>query len=208
MDIQQSYNSWSHTYDTIENKTRDLEALKLQETLSGFNFSTVLEVGCGTGKNTPWLLTRSKQVVGVDFSHEMLAKAKEKIRSGNVEFIQADILKEWKFKTQSFDLITFSLVLEHIQNIDFVFKQARSFLNSDGLLYIGELHPFKQYQGSKARFETANGLFELECFTHHVSDFFSAANNNGLKCIELKEWFDHDDRTTTPRLLMMIFKAT
>jgi ubiquinone/menaquinone biosynthesis C-methylase UbiE len=207
MNIQEAYNSWAHTYDTVENKTRDLEGLKLRETLSKFDFSTVLEIGCGTGKNTSWLLTRAKHVVSVDFSKEMLDKAKEKINADHVEFVQADILKEWNFNTQQVDLITFSLILEHIQNIDFVFKQASAFLRRGGLLYIGELHPFKQYQGSKARFETAKGLFELECFTHHLSDFFAAAKNNGLECIELRERFDHDNRTTTPRLLMMIFKA-
>jgi ubiquinone/menaquinone biosynthesis C-methylase UbiE len=207
MNIQQAYNNWAHTYDTVENKTRDLEGLKLRETLSKVDFNTVLEIGCGTGKNTEWLLTRSKHVVAVDFSTEMLGKAKAKIKADNVEFVQADILKEWNFKPQAIDLITFSLVLEHIQNIDFVFKQARSFLRPGGFLYIGELHPFKQYQGSKARFETGEGIFELECFVHHVSGFFSAAQNNGLQCIESQEWFDHDDRTTTPRLLMMLFKA-
>jgi ubiquinone/menaquinone biosynthesis C-methylase UbiE len=207
MNIQQAYNSWAHTYDTVENKTRDLEGLKLRDTLSKIDFKTVLEIGCGTGKNTQWLLTRSKHVVAIDFSTEMLDKAKAKINADNVEFVQADILKEWKFKSQAVDLITFSLILEHIQNIDFVFKQARSFLRPGGFLYIGELHPFKQYQGSKAKFETDHGIFELECFVHHLSDFFSAAKNNGLECIELQEWFDHDDRTTTPRLLMMLFKA-
>lgn len=75
-----------------------------------------------------------------------------------------------------------------------------------GLLYLGELHPFKQYQGSKARFDTGAGVFELECFVHHVSDYFKAAHHNRLSCIKLNEWFDEDDHTRLPRLLTMVFE--
>ncbi|MCY7328240.1 MAG: hypothetical protein LH618_06810 [Saprospiraceae bacterium] len=84
-------------------------------------------------------------------------------------------------------------------------QQAHQALQPSGLLYLGELHPFKQYQGSKARFETGTGVFELDCFVHHVSDFFGAASRNGFACIQLNEWFDDDDRTTIPRLLTMVF---
>lgn len=206
MNVQQAYNRWAHTYDAVENKTRDLEGISLQQTLSKFHFTDVLEIGCGTGKNTSWLLTRASRVTGIDFSDEMLAKAREKITSANVEFVHADILKEWTFAKGTFDLITFSLVLEHIQDIGFVFGQARSLLKPSGLLYAGELHPFKQYLGSKARFETTGGVFELECFPHHLSDFLSAATTNGLECLELSEWFDENDRRTTPRLLTMVFR--
>ena len=119
---------------------------------------------------------------------------------GNSTYAKIGILRE-----NSFDLITCSLVLEHIENLDFVFQQARKVLKSGGLFYIGELHPFKQYQGSKARFETETGTFELECFVHHISDFFDAAKKNNFEIIELKEWFDGDKKTQMPRLLTLIF---
>lgn len=207
MNIQQAYNHWASKYDEVQNRTRDLEGLCLQEILSKYSFSSVLEIGCGTGKNTQWLLSKAKRVACVDFSDEMLSKAKEKIKSDTIDFIQADIKQEWNFNIQQVDLVTFSLVLEHVQNLDFVFKEARSFLRSGGLLYVGELHPFKQYQGSKARFETDTGIFELDCFLHHVSDFFSAAEKNGFECIELKEGFDNNDFSSIPRLLILVFKV-
>jgi len=206
MDNQQAYNVWADNYDAVINKTRDLEAVALRKMLSQIDFEEVLEIGCGTGKNTEWLLTKAMRVVGADFSAEMLEKAKEKIMSKNVEFIHADIREKWFFSEKQFDLITCSLALEHIENIDFVFHQANSVLKSGGLFYIGELHPFRQYQGSKARFETNDGVFELECFVHHISDFFEAAKSNKFECVEIREWFDENDRMTIPRLLTMIFK--
>ena len=205
MNNQKAYNVWAENYDTVENKTRDLEAKALRESVSGENLE-ILEIGCGTGKNTKFLLTKAKRLVGADFSAEMLERAKKKITAENIEFRQMDLREDWNFATDSFDLITCSLALEHIENIDFVFSQARKILRENGLFYIGELHPFKQYQGSKARFETGAGVFELKCFVHHVSEFFEAGKNNNFECVALKEWFDDDDKTQIPRLLTMIFR--
>lgn len=206
MNVQQAYNAWSETYDSVENKTRDLEARALRESVSGENLE-ILEIGCGTGKNTIFLQQKAKKLTGADFSAEMLTIAKTKITNERVEFRQLDLRERWALPEDSFDLITCSLALEHIENIDFVFAEASRVLRSGGRFYFGELHPFKQYQGSKARFETGAGVFELECFVHHVSEFFAAAANNDFTVVELKEWFDDDDdRTQIPRLLSMILK--
>lgn len=203
---QQAYNSWSKTYDSVENKTRDLEAKAVRAMISGGDLS-ILEIGCGTGKNTEFLQTKARKLIGADFSAEMLARAKEKITAKNVEFCRMDVRQNWDFAAAEFDLITCSLTLEHLENIEFIFSQARRVLRSNGLFYIGELHPFKQYQGSKARFETGAGVFELECFVHHVSEYFAAAKNNDFACVDLREWFDDDDVNSIPRLLTMIFQV-
>ena len=205
MNVKQAYDEWSKSYDTVENKTRDLEARALKESILGENLE-ILEIGCGTGKNTEFLQTKAKQLIGADFSEEMLALAKQKITAENVEFRHLDLREPWDFAEDAFDLITCSLALEHIETIDFVFAEANRVLRAGGRFYFGELHPFKQYQGSKARFETGAGVFELECFTHHVSEFFAAAVNNNFEVVELKEWFDDDDKTQIPRLLTMILQ--
>ncbi len=206
MNNQQAYNDWSATYDTMPNITRDMEAKAVRESVRPENLN-VLELGCGTGKNTEFLSMKASRVVGADFSAEMLAAARNKIKAEKVEFRQMDLREKWEFAENSFDLITCSLVLEHVENIDFIFCEAGKILRPGGLFYIGELHPFKQYQGSKAKFETGAGTFELECFVHHVSDFFAAARNNDFECVEIKEWFDDDEKQKIPRLLTMIFRT-
>lgn len=204
-DVQQAYNSWAQQYDSNENKTRDLEARSLRETLAPLTFEHCLEIGCGTGKNTVWLLEKAATVTAVDLSEEMLAKAKEKISSPNVTFVQADITKAWAFATKSYDLIGFSLVLEHIELLQPVFEKAAAILKPGGHLYISELHPFKQYNGSKARFDTAEGTQLVTCFNHHITDFTDAAKENGLTLVSLSEYFDDDDRRNIPRLLTLLF---
>ena len=204
-DVQQAYNNWAHQYDSNENKTRDLEARSLRETLAPLAFEHCLEIGCGTGKNTAWLMEKAARVTAVDLSEEMLAKAKEKITSPHVTFVHADITKPWIFSTQQYDLIGFSLVLEHIEQLQPVFEKAAAALKPGGYLYISELHPFKQYNGSKARFDTAEGTQVVTCFNHHITDFTDAAKTNGLALLSLSEYFDDDDRSKIPRLLTLLF---
>jgi ubiquinone/menaquinone biosynthesis C-methylase UbiE len=204
-DVQQAYDSWAQQYDSNENKTRDLEARSLRETLATLSFENCLEIGCGTGKNTVWLLEKAATVTAVDLSEEMLAKAKEKITSPNVTFEQADITQPWNFAAKQFDLIGFSLVLEHIELLQSVLEKAAATLKPGGYLYISELHPFKQYNGSKARFDTAEGTQVVTCFNHHITDFTTAANAAGFELISINEYFDDDDRNNIPRLLTFLF---
>jgi ubiquinone/menaquinone biosynthesis C-methylase UbiE len=206
MDIGKAYNSWAAQYDSNENKTRDLEALSLQKILQGKSFKNCLEVGCGTGKNTQWLLTICDQITAIDLSKGMLDIAKNKIQSDKVNFIEGDISNDWTFANQTYDLVTFSLMLEHIQDLDAVFQKLAKVSDTGTRVYIGELHPFKQYAGSKARFETETGTQVVTCFNHHVTDFIQAANASGFHLLQLEEQFDEGDRSQLPRILNLLFE--
>lgn len=209
MEVKDAYNEWAEQYDTNENKTRDAEAVTLREALKDFCFECCLEIGCGAGKNTGWLLAKCGSVVSVDLSEEMLAKAKGKIISDKVHFVQADINDNWDFASdKKFNLVTFSLVLEHIENLEKVFEKLKDVTADNAYVYVGELHPFKQYLGTKARYETEKGLQVVNCFNHNLSDFTRAASNNGFQIIEVTEKFDNDDSKTIPRVLVLLFKKT
>jgi ubiquinone/menaquinone biosynthesis C-methylase UbiE len=206
MDNQTAYNQWSAIYDTNNNKTRDLEAIAIRTYFADASFQNILELGCGTGKNTFFLLEKCQNLTGADFSVEMLAVAKTKIVDPKVQFVQMDLREKWDFTEGGYDAITCSLVLEHIADLNHIFSEAHRILSSKGLFYIGEYHPFKQYLGKKARFETANGVFELETFTHHLTDFYNAAHQNGFECLDIQEWFDEGERKSVPRILSLVFQ--
>src|SRR5687768_16304504 len=112
MDTQEAYNHWAQSYDTVVNKTRDLEQNAAKNMLVNADFSKVIEIGCGTGKNTVWLAEKAKDLLAVDFSEEMMKVARQKINSSHVQFKQADITQRWDLNKAT--LITCSLVLEHI----------------------------------------------------------------------------------------------
>lgn len=206
MSIEKAYNLWAQQYDSNENKTRDLDKKTTIEILSKYNFENVLELGCGTGKNTKWLLEKAKKIIGFDFSQEMLHKAKEKINNSKVTFIKTDLLQPWEVDNEFADLITSSLTLEHIKDLDFIFKQAYLKLKFNGIFFINELHPFKQYIGSKARYESEKGTQELEVYTHHISEYLITAKNNGFTLVEINEQFDNLNENEIPRLISFVFR--
>lgn len=206
MSIEKAYNIWASQYDSNLNLTRDLDKKCTIETLKNLDFKNVLELGCGTGKNTEWLLNKAERIIGLDFSQEMLHKAKAKIFDKRVIFKKADLTKYWEIENNFVDLITASLTLEHIKNLGHIFSQANLKLKKNGLFFISELHPFKQYSGSKASYETENGIKELEVYIHDISEYIDTAKNNGFQLIELKEWFDESSENEIPRLISFVFK--
>ena len=70
MRIQQAYDEWSDSYDVDENLTRDLDQKVTREVLTNLHFTSILETGCGTGKNTSFLSQLGDKVYAVDFSEE------------------------------------------------------------------------------------------------------------------------------------------
>ena len=95
MNIQKAYDNWSATYDSDENRTRDLDRIVTEKTLANSRYKSILEVGCGTGKNTRFLSQIGERVHAIDFSEGMISLAREKPQSCNVTFSLADITRPW-----------------------------------------------------------------------------------------------------------------
>ena len=205
MKIQDAYNEWSDIYDSNVNFTRDLDAEVTRLILKGQRFQSILEIGCGTGKNTEFLAEIGDSVLAFDFSEKMIAKAREKATASHVRFEMADITQPWICSNASFDLITCNLVLEHIENLNHIFAESARTLRSGGKFLVNELHPFKQYGGTKARFERGADVVELEVFVHHISEFIHATEENGLKLLKFDEVWHADDAGKPPRLVSFVF---
>lgn len=204
--IQSGYTTWSATYDTDHNLTRDLDQIVTRAMLSERHYGSIIEIGCGTGKNTQLLVRIGDHVHALDFSEGMLAQARAKGLGPNVTFTQTDITQQWPCADSSADLATCNLVLEHVADLEFVFGEAARILLPGGQFFICELHPFKQYLGSKATFQHDQSRVELPAFVHHISDFLDAAQQHGFSLVSLKEWWHDDDQHTPPRLISFLFE--
>src|ERR1044072_3115527 len=205
MKVNEAYTDWSTTYDSDRNLTRDLDHSVTHATLAHLHFDSVLELGCGTGKNTGLLSTIWDRVHALDFSSGMIEKAKAKLNQPNITFEIADINSSWPCQDQSFDLVVCNLVLEHIQDLSFVFSEAARVLRNPGRFFVCELHPFRQYGGTVARFQRAETT-EIHAFVHHLTDFTDAARANGLLLMSLKEWWHEEDAGKPPRLVSFVFE--
>ncbi|MBK8615677.1 MAG: class I SAM-dependent methyltransferase [Anaerolineales bacterium] len=206
MDIQNAYNEWSGIYDSNTNLTRDLDQDITRSLLANLQVDSTLELGCGTGKNTVFLAQISRQVHALDFSSGMIEKAKEKVRTDNVKFSVADLTQRWPCDDQAYDLISCNLVLEHIQQLPHIFSEAARVLKVKGIFLINELHPFKQYKGTKAKFERGEEIIEVDAFVHHISDFTNAASDSGLKLLKLNEYWHEADENKPPRIVSFLFE--
>jgi malonyl-CoA O-methyltransferase len=206
MNIQQSYTEWSTTYDQDRNLTRDLDEIVTKDTLVNLHCRSVLEIGCGTGKNTTLLSGIGEQVIALDFSEGMLDRARRKLTLDNVTFAVADITQPWPCRDQSIELISCNLVLEHVSDLSFIFAQAVRVLRQPGLFFVSELHPFRQYQGTQARFLRDQETNQIPAFIHHISDFIDAAAANNLKLSLIKEWWHQEDQNKSPRLVSFMFQ--
>lgn len=207
MDVREAYDRWAATYDADRNLTRDLDETATRATLAGMPCTSIIELGCGTGKNTAFLAQMGAPVHALDFSEAMLAQARAKLAGAPVTFTRADFTHPWPCADRSADLIVCNLALEHIADLDFVFAEAFRCMAAGGRMFVCELHPFKQYLGSKALFQRGHEQVTIPAYVHHISDFLDAAARAGFRLARLQEWFHPDELGAPPRLVSFLFEA-
>ena len=203
-DLINHYNAWALQYDEDINPTRDLDKKVTIESLSNIDFLEVLELGCGTGKNSEWLVTRAHRLVGLDFSKNMLERAKNKIKSDKATFIRTDLNENWPVKDNSFDLAVINLTLEHIEDLNHIFDSLFNKLSEGGKCFVSELHPKRQLAGSKAKFFNMGEEFVLDAFLHDEEDYVQSAERSGLTLRVKKDHFDNE--RGVPRLISFLFE--
>ena len=204
--IIDKYNAWAYQYDNNINPTRDLDKTVTMESLSNIDFYKVLELGCGSGKNTEWLITKADKLVGLDFSKNMLDLARNKVKTDKVTFINADLNENWPVNDNSFDLAVTNLTLEHIEALDHIFNSLFVKLTQGGKCFVCELHPKKQLSGSKARFEENGSEIELDVYYHSELEYIESAEKAGFNLIAKKDWYDNEK--DVPRLISLLLEKT
>jgi len=108
------YDRWAATYDTMGNWLLELEEPEVDRALGNVRDLDVLDVGAGTGRHAIRIAERGARVTAVDFSDEMLAKARQKLGADKVRWLAHDVVRPLPFGANSFDRVLSALVLEHI----------------------------------------------------------------------------------------------
>lgn len=205
--VQAAYDRWAASYDDDVNRTRDLDARVTRAAFASQTLGRVLELGCGTGKNTQLFAEVATEVHGLDFSQAMLEKAQARGFGPHVRFTHADLTAPWPVGDGAVDLVSAHLVLEHLPELGFVFAEAARVLVPGGEFHVSEFHPFRQYLGNKAVFEADGVPVDFPAFVHHVSEFLGGARAAGLRLVELGEHWHEEDTGKPPRLVTMRFAA-
>ena len=208
-EIAAAYNDWAETYDIDQNRTRDLAAETLRQANLSLDGRKVIEVGCGTGRNTVWLAERAAKIVGLDFSEAMLARARARVNDPRVRFVRHDARATWPLADASADFVIAMLILEHVQHLKPIFAEAARTLGAGGELFICELHPEQQLAGKQAEFTNAKtGEHQLvTAFIHDAADYVNGGSASGFELVHMGEWRDLNALPSElPRLLSLRFR--
>lgn len=144
--LKQAFDSISPVYDRLNqvlsfgNAERwRKKAAKILLKESGFSPETILDLGCGSGKFIECFLKEKawSHAVGVDFSSQMLKKARENI-NGNVLWLEGDF-DNLPFLDSSFDLVISAFTLRSVQNMPVFLERIHRLLKSGGRLGLLEL---------------------------------------------------------------------
>jgi ubiquinone/menaquinone biosynthesis C-methylase UbiE len=207
-DVARAYDRWATQYDDDRNTTRDLDAAVVRRAPLRIAGRDVLELGCGTGKNTVWLAADARQVHALDFSAGMLAEARRRIPAEKVRFVEHDIRTAWPLAAGSVDVVVGNLVLEHVRDLAPIHAEAARVLRPGGQLFLCELHPFRQLRGGQAHFvdPRSGETVHVPAFMHTTSEYVNGGLAAGFELRELGEWLEPDaPADSPPRLLSLLF---
>lgn len=112
------YDDWLSKYDNIIDLSK----------------KEVIDLGCGTGNNSLYLLEKGKQVVACDYSDEAIRIINEHLP--NVRTLKFDMTEGFPFESNYTDLIVADLCLHYFSNEDTIkiLNELKRVLRNDGHL--------------------------------------------------------------------------
>ncbi|MFP7296799.1 class I SAM-dependent methyltransferase [Neobacillus niacini] len=130
------YKVGSPLYDYFFNSGMFLAARKRVFQDIAFNKKQkILFVGVGTGADLELIDYSGLDITAVDYSSDMLRKARAKFRNSTITFLEMDAQK-LAFKDESFDYVVASLILSVVPDENACFKEMVRVLHRNGKIII------------------------------------------------------------------------
>ena len=158
----------------------------------------VLDVGCGSGPLSEWLVHRGAKVVGFDSSPSMVQAAKTRGLS-NASFRVADLAQPLTFLPGStFDVAVASLVMHYLRDWAPPLGELRRVLTDDGVLVLSTHHPASDIELSttdnylatellRDRWEKGGREYEVSFWRRPLSAMFESFDAAGFNVQTLSE---------------------
>ena len=211
LDPTTAYDLWSEVYDTDGNFLQALDTIEMQtllpQMLSQISPSSlpqkIVDLGCGTGRNTTRLLDLPKFIViGLDASPKMLDIAKSKIdeymtgasKSSDApqgvqlelyDFLRSNCIPSCALNA---DVLISTLVLEHIP-LSIFFKKVLKMLKPNELTLITNMHSNMAAIGQAGFVDPKTGeKVQTQSFAHQLDDVVGEAQKQGFEVVgEIRE---------------------
>lgn len=113
------YDNWLDNYKDLLLDNKDIE---------------ILDLGCGIGADTLYLIERGFKVLSCDFSNEALKSIKENIPNSKTKYV--DMQEEFPFEDESYSLVIADLSLHYFDNNTtiHIMKEIKRILKVNGVL--------------------------------------------------------------------------
>lgn len=157
------------SYDQTANEYKE-NTLKLQPEVKAKAFlthlapnSTILDLGCGPGRDAKFFIDKGHQVIGVDISPQMIHLAQDSVPQA--QFIVSDI-ESLNLKNESVDAIWASASLLHVSKkaMPVVLENLYCTLKAGGIFYVS----MKRGNGEEIKSDDRYG--GVEKFWNYVSE--------------------------------------
>lgn len=181
--VDAGYELWSRTYDTPL-RLFPVEEPAVRALLLPLSPCHILDAACGTGRHAEWLAAHGHDLLGIDVSPAMLARARAKIPGSRFE--QGD-LTALPQSDASVDVVLCTLALVHLADLRPALAEFARVLRPGGRIVISDVHPFLVALGWQAQFRNAGGAGFVRLHRHLVSDYAQAAVEAGLTILGLQE---------------------
>lgn len=189
VDAREGYDRWAASYDDEGNPLLALEEPEVDRALGDVVGLDVLDAGTGTGRHALRLAARGARVVGIDFSNQMLAKARAKRGAERVRFENHDLTRPLPYADASFDRVLSALVLEHVPDVAGFLRELGRVTRSDGTIVVTAMHPAMFLRGVSARFrnDETGEFLRPRSYVMQLSDYVMGAIDADLRLVSLVE---------------------
>ncbi|MEJ8569887.1 class I SAM-dependent methyltransferase [Microbaculum marinum] len=176
-DLAAGYQRWAKTYDRPL-RLFPVEEPTLHALIAGLPPGTVLDAACGTGRYSAHLVESDHDVVGIDNSEAMLARARVKLPQATFRLGE---LTDLPLDDASVDAVVCALALVHLPDVAPAITEFARVLRPGGSLFISDVHPFLITLGWRAQVPAADGATGfMALHPHMASEYVQALTASGF----------------------------
>ena len=131
---------------------------------------TVLDIGCGNGWHCRYAEKNgATEVLGINISKNMLAKAREQTKRTRIRYQQGDLF-DLSLPAKHFDVIISSLMLHYVPDYLGFIQKVHNLLAADGIFQFTVEHPLFTAEGSEQWVTDRQGKLKYWPVDHYFDE--------------------------------------